>query len=136
MASACKVAPDITTLTAATGGCYVSQNGKSVMVPPVANTFGTMGRGIFRDTGFKNVDFSIFKNFTLKERLNATFRVEFFNLFNHPILANPYSFSSGNDPSVSSTFGCGCATPDVAAGNAIIGSGSPRDMQLGLKLTF
>ena len=136
MASACKVAPDITTLTAATGGCYVSRNGGSVIVPPLTNTYGTMGRGIFRDTGFRNVDFSIFKNFRFKERFNATFRVEFFNFFNHPILANPYSFSSGNDPSNSSGFGCGCATPDVAAGNSIVGSGAPRDLQLGFKLAF
>ena len=99
-AQACQaVAPDPNTLAAA--GCYVSRNGKSVMVPPVAGTFGTMGRGIFRDTGFYNVDFSVFKNFNFKERYNATFRVEFFNLFNHPDLANPYSFSTGNDPSAS-----------------------------------
>jgi len=128
------VAPDPSTLAIA--GCYVSRNGRSVMVPPVAGTFGTMGRNIFRDTGFKNVDFSVFKNFTFKERYNATFRVEFFNLFNHPTLANPYSFATGNDPSASPLFGCGCATPDVAAGNAIIGSGAARDIQLGLKLTF
>lgn len=136
MAGACKVAPDITTLTAATGGCYVSRNGGSVIVPPALNTYGTMGRGIFRDTGFKNVDFSIFKNFVFKERFNATFRVEFFNFFNHPILANPYSFSTGNNPASSTGFGCGCATPDVAAGNSIVGSGAPRDLQLGFKLTF
>jgi len=38
-------------------------SGKSVMVPPKAGTFGTMGRNIFRDTGFKNVDFSVCKTF-------------------------------------------------------------------------
>jgi hypothetical protein len=127
-------APDPATL--ATAGCYVSGNGRSVIVPPQTNTYGTMGRGIFRDTGFRNVDFSVFKNFTFKERFKATFRVEFFNFFNHPILANPYSFSTGNDPSNSTGFGCGCATPDVAAGNSIVGSGAPRDLQLGFKLTF
>ena len=106
------------------------------MVPPVNGTFGTMGRNIFRDTGFKNLDFSIFKNFNFKERYNATFRVEFFNVFNHPDLANPWTFGTGGDPSAPSTFGCACATPDVAAGNAIVGSGSSRDIQLGFKFTF
>ena len=131
-------APDPGTLDA--GGCYVS--GKSVMVPPKAGTFGTMGRNIFRDSGFKNVDFSVFKSFTVKERFNAQFRVEFFNIFNHPILANPYGAAVGgggggigNDPS-SGGFGCGCSTPDVAAGNPLVGSGSSRVMQLGLKLAF
>src|ERR1700756_2938688 len=100
-----------------------------------------MGRNLFRDTAVKNVDSSVFKNFVFKERYNAQFRVEFFNLFNHPIIANPYGASNssalGNEPGASpSTFGCGCATPDVAAGNPLVGSGSSRVMQLGMKFTF
>jgi hypothetical protein len=91
---------------------------------------------MFRDTGFYNVDFSVFKNFNFKERYNATFRFEVFNLFNHPDLTNPYSYGSGNDPSNPTAFGCGCLTPDFAAGNPIVGSGSARDIQLGFKLTF
>jgi hypothetical protein len=131
------VAPDPSTLKEA--GCYVS--GKSVLVPPKRGTFGTMGRNIFRDSGFRNVDFSVFKTFAFKERYSAQFRVEFFNVFNHPLIANPFgsvnNYGGGSDPGSSpSTFGCGCATPDVAAGNPIIGSGSSRDIQLGLKLTF
>jgi hypothetical protein len=131
------VAPDPTTL--ATAGCFVS--GNSVMVPPVFGTFGTMGRNIFRDSGFKDVDFSIFKTFSFKERFGAQFRVELFNVFNHPIIANPYGASNGwgggNDPGSSpSTFGDGLATPDVAAGNPLVGSGSSRVMQLGLKIMF
>ena len=100
-----------------------------------------MGRNIFRDTGFKNVDFSVFKTFTFKERYAAQFRLELFNIFNHPIVANPYGASNGSglgiDPGASpQTFGCGCATPDVAAGNPLVGSGSSRVMQLGMKFTF
>ena len=130
------VAPDPTTL--ATGGCFV--NGNSVMVPPTFGTYGTMGRNIFRDQGFKNVDFSVFKEFKIKERYGAEFRVELFNVFNKPIVANPYGASNGSglgiDPSSPDTFGGGGATPDVAAGNPLVGSGSNRVMQLGLKLTF
>ena len=111
------------------------------MTPPNVGSFGNMGRNTFRDTGFKNVDFSVFKNFTFRERFTAQFRVEFFNLFNHPNYANPYGsvagWGVGNDPGgQASTFGCGCATPDVMAGNPLVGSGSARTMQLGLKLGF
>src|SRR5262249_38138881 len=131
-----KVAPDPGTLNAA--GCFVER--KSVMVPPKAGTFGTMGRNIFRDSGFKNVDFSVFKEFKFKERYNAQFRVELFNVFNHPLIANPYGASNGSDlgqdPSSPNTFGGGGATPDVAAGNPIIGSGSRRVMQLGVEFMF
>jgi len=42
----------------------------------------------------------------------------------------------GGDPSSGSSFGCGCGTPDVVAGSAIVGSGDSRQIQLGLKLTF
>jgi len=132
------VAPDTSKGgTLDTGGCYVK--GNSVMVPPKQGTFGTMGRNIFRDRGFKNVDFSVFKDFKIKERIGAEFRVEFFNVFNHPNFANPYGAAVGagfNDPSGATSFGCGCATPDIPAGNPIVGSGGARDIQLGLKLTF
>ena len=130
-------APDPATL--ATGGCF--GNGNSVMTPPTAGTFGTMGRNIFRDSGFKDVDFSIFKNFKFKERYGAQFRLEMFNIFNHPIVPNPYGASNGssggtNDPSSPTAFGGAIATPDVVAGNPLVGSGSNRDIQVGLKLTF
>jgi hypothetical protein len=138
------VAPDKTSGssgggTLGAGGCYVS--GNSVMAPPAAGTFGTMGRNIFRDSGFRNMDFSVFKNFTFKERFGLQFRAEFFNILNHPIFANPYGASSGssggqNDPSTTNGFGGTIGTPDVNAGNPIVGSGAARDVQLGLKLTF
>jgi hypothetical protein len=135
-AQACAVAPDPNTL--AVGGCYVV--GNSVLVPPKLGTYGTMGRNIFRDTGFKNVDFSVFKDFKYRDRFGAQFRFEVFNLFNHPSIANPYGASNasglGNNLAGTSAFGCGCATPDFAAGNPLVGSGSSRVMQLGLKLTF
>src|SRR5712691_7760130 len=87
------LAPDPSTLH--DGGCFVSANGRSVMVPPKAGTYGTMGRNIFRDSGFKNVDLSLFKTFTFKERYSAQFRWEVFNVFNHPLIANPYGASNG-----------------------------------------
>lgn len=124
-------------------GCFVSTSGKSAITPPGNGTYGNMGRNIFRDSGFKNVDFSVFKTFSWKERYSAQFRVEFFNLFNHPIAANPYGsangYGVGNDLSTTGGgggFGCGCATADVAAGSPQIGSGGARGMQLGLKLAF
>ena len=83
--------------------------------------------------------FSVFKSFTFKERYNAQFRVELFNRFNHPIISYPYGAANGAqlgfDSSAAGTFGCGCATPDVAAGNPLVGSGSARVMQLGMKFT-
>jgi hypothetical protein len=123
------------------GGCYV--NGSSFLIPNGIGTFGTMGRNIFRDTGFRNVDLSVSKNFKFGERMKAQFRVETFNIFNHPNFANPNGATSGYgqgataDPSTGAgSFGCGCSTPDNAAFNPVLGSGSNRAIQLGLKFIF
>jgi Carboxypeptidase regulatory-like domain/TonB dependent receptor len=119
-------------------GCFAK--GSSVLIPPPAGAFGTMGRNLFTDSGFRNLDFSLAKNWHLGERLKAQFRAEFFNILNHPNFANPYGGQNGygnNDPVAAPTlFGCGCVTPDVAAANPAIGSGGPRSIQLGLKFVF
>ena len=117
-------------------GCYGA--GNSVMMAPPLGQFGNMGRNMFQDTGFKNFDFSIAKNFHFGERYRLQFRAEFFNILNHPNFANPYGGQNGyglNDPSVQ-PFGCGCATPDIAAANPAVGSGGPRSIQLGAKFVF
>ena len=120
-------------------GCWAQAG--SVLIPPALGTFGTSGRNIWRDSGIRNVDLSVTKEWKFQERLTAQFRAEFFNIFNHPNFTNPYGASSGfgigneGDPS-QPLFGCGCATPDQAAGNPVLGSGGNRAMQLGLKLLF
>ena len=120
------------------GGCFV--DGGSVMIPNALGHFGTMGRNIFRDNGFRNWDLSIFKNFTFKERFGAQFRFEVFDVLNKATISNPNGasngFHGGDDPSLNTAFGAGGATPDFATGNPFIGSGENRQIQLGLKLTF
>jgi len=103
--------PGASTESLAYFGCYAK--GSSIMIPPPLGQFGNMGRNTFRDSGFRNFDFSVAKNWHLGERIHAQFRAEFFNVFNHPNFANPYGGQNGfglNDPSVR-PFGCGCATP-------------------------
>jgi outer membrane receptor protein involved in Fe transport len=121
-------------------GCYVSLNNQSVLAPPPLGSFGNMGRNIFRDSGFKDWDMSLFKNFTFKERYRVQFRIEGFNILNHPVAANPYGASSfvnsGNALSGGGPLGFAGLTPDFAAGNPLVGSGSNRAVQLGLKIGF
>src|SRR5579864_7519420 len=117
-------------------GCYAQ--GNSVMMAPPLGQFGNMSRNMFPDSGFRNFDFSIAKNFHFGEQYRLQFRAEFFNILNHPNFANPYGGQNGfglNDPSVQ-PFGCGCATPDIAAANPAVGSGGPRSVQLGAKFVF
>jgi Carboxypeptidase regulatory-like domain len=124
--------------TLAAGGCYV--DGASVLIPNAFGHFGTMGRNIFRDNGFRNWDFSVFKTFSFKERYSAQFRFEVFDILNKATISNPNGANNGghtgDDPSGTSAFGGGGATPDYVTGNPIIGGGDNREIQLGLKLTF
>ncbi len=128
------------TLTLDKAGCYVK--GKSVLVPPALGTFGSMPRNLFRDSGFRDWDVSLFKVWRFGERFSGQFRAEFFNVLNHPNFANPYGGPNGFgtagpwNPRAPGLFGCGCATPDVAAGNPVVGSGDARAIQLGFKLLF
>jgi hypothetical protein len=111
-------------------GCFVK--GNAVLIAPPTGTFGTSSRNLFRDDGFRNWDFSVFKNWTVKERLTAQFRAEFFNILNHTILANPGSGGlTGNG-----TLGWSSQTPDAAAQNPLLGTGAAREIQLGLRLLF
>jgi hypothetical protein len=121
-------------------GCYAM--GKSIMVPPAYGSYGTMGPNTFRGPGYTNVDFSVTKSWTFRERLTAQFRAEFFNVFNHPNFSNPFGGPGGSptftDPSGTggSSFGYQPSTPDVTSSNPVLGSGGPRAIQLGLKIIF
>lgn len=114
-------------------GCYAL--GSSILIPPPYGSYGTMGRDILRNSGFKDWDLSVTKDWKFKDRLTAQFRAEVFNILNHPIFANPGRGIPDANPA-GAQFSCGCNTPDQAAQNPVLGAGGPRAMQLGLKLIF
>ncbi len=55
----------------------------------VSLAYGNAGRNLLYGPGLYNVDFSAFKNFSIRERAALQFRSEFFNLFNTPAFSNP-----------------------------------------------
>lgn len=56
---------------------------------PQVGTFGNIQRNAFTGPGEFLSDMSLFKNFTITEQVKAQFQAEFFNVFNHPVYANP-----------------------------------------------
>jgi len=114
-------------------GCYVA--GSSVLTPPAFGTFGNIGRNPFRGPRLDNLDFSVVKTTNLSERVSVQLRAEFFNFLNHPHFANPNT-QGLVDPSDPTSFGFIFNTPDVAAANPVIGTGGPRNIQIGLKFRF
>ncbi|MCU1343074.1 MAG: hypothetical protein JWN92_2497, partial [Candidatus Acidoferrum typicum] len=121
-------------------GCYA--NGSSVLVPPAYGSLGTAAPNMFRSFPYYNVDLNVTKVFKVKEGLSFQFRAEFFNIFNHPNIANVFGGPGGDntftDPSADAGAGFGFrnTTPDVLSSNPVLGSGGPRAIQLGLKILF
>ena len=74
-----------------------------------------------RDPGRRDFGVSFIRNHRFREHLNAQFRAEFFNMFNTPAL------SLGNGSSV---------TVNAPQFGRILIGGSPRNIQLGIRLVF
>lgn len=89
--------------------------------------FGNLGRNALLGPDFKNVDFSLSKTTKITEHLSNEFRVEAFDVFNHPNFANPGTTAQVN----STTFGLISATRNPT-GDA----GSSRQLQFAMKLIF
>lgn len=106
--------------------------------------YGSSGNAILDGPAFKNLDFSAFKNFSLREKMRLQFRAEFFNLFNSPNFATPNAslnatgaFLPRRDP-VTGQIG-----PDPPQGGRVGGPGTitsviapMRVIQFGLKFLF
>lgn len=99
---------------------------------PGVGKFGTLGRGVIVGPGVKNVDFSVNKNWRVRERFGVQFRAEMFNLFN---LANFTGVDAGLSlQGVAANAGFG--KPGNTNFGSLGRSRGPREIQFGLKLTF
>jgi hypothetical protein len=111
-------------------------NSTAFALPP-PGTFGNVGRNMLAGPGFADLDLAFIKNTNLTEKAGLQFRAEFFNIFNHPNFAVPTNAvgpagSGGNGDAI-------FLGPNTLSGNAgqIFSTvGSPRQIQLGLRLSF
>lgn len=90
----------------------------AAFVPNAIGSFGSSGKNILRAPNFFDTDMGLLKQNKITERTSLQFRAEFFNLFNN------VNFSGPNNNLSSSSFG------------QITSAGSPRILQLALKLNF
>jgi hypothetical protein len=94
-------------------------NQSFIVGPSGGALFGDLGRNVIRGPFQQNWDMYLSKKFPITERLNLTFRSEFFNVFNHPNFV---------------TAGTAFGTPSFGIYSSTVGN--PRVLQLALKLDF
>jgi hypothetical protein len=109
----------------------------------VFNAPGTSGRDILLGPGSSNMDFSLFKNFRVTERIKGEFRFQAYNLTNTPHFANPNgnlgNYTTGCAAGVTSCPGSAVLTFNPNAQFGLINNIQPfswRQMELGLRFTF
>jgi outer membrane receptor protein involved in Fe transport len=107
----------------------------AAFVDAAPGTFGDTRRNAYYGPGYGDVDFSVFKNTPIGERVTTQFQVSMFNLFNRTNYAPPLSgnfnpsFAYDNALSLFTTIGSFNGAPGI-------GAGEPFNTQLGLKIIF
>jgi hypothetical protein len=94
---------------------------------PAKGTWGNLGRFVGRGPGYYELDTALRKSIAITERYRVSFRAEAFNLFNHPIYGNPAA-------NISSRSSFGRIT--TILNNGAVGTGTPRRVQLMLRVDF
>ncbi len=94
---------------------------------PVNGAFGNAGRNLLRGPGLWQIDSSLAKRISLTERLSLEARGEVYNIFNRAQYGNPLA-------DISSPVNFGQIVAPVNQG--VTGSGTPRQVQFALRLSF
>ena len=115
-------------LTVGTDACSLSRPTSGPFSLPACGTFGNVGRNSFRGPGAWFDNMSVAKIFRITERFSTEFRVDAFNVFNHPVLANPGACidCGGNNGFITG----------LAGSTSGIGNNGMRYLQFGLKALF
>jgi hypothetical protein len=83
-------------------GCISSS--AFALIPTGVYEYGNAGRNLLHGPPMFNMNFSLFKNFPIKERLKFQIRIELFNAFNEPNFSNPSAvFGTASFGSIGST---------------------------------
>jgi hypothetical protein len=111
----------------------------AAFAPPTVGFRGSAPRNILTGPNFRNVDFSVIKNFVIDERRRIQFRAEIFNIFNHPNFDLPANSEDGqiifNFTPASGTTPARF-TQAASTGRIFSTSNDAREIQFGVKFIF
>jgi hypothetical protein len=105
---------------------------------PESCVLGNLGRNSVYGPGFTNLDLTVAKNTKVTEKINFQFRVDAFDIFNHPNYGQPGPQSGGSLVAVlPATGGVPSTFSTISSTRFPTGdSGSSRQLQMALKLQF
>jgi hypothetical protein len=117
------------------GGREINPAAFSIPAGPVQ---GDLGRNALRGFGATNVDFTLRRQFKIRERLALQARGDLFNIFNHPNFGSPINYlSSPQFGQSTQMLGTSLGGGGQSGGlNPLYQIGGPRSAQLALKLLF
>jgi len=116
-------------LTVGTDACTLARPSSGAFSLPACGTDGNVGRNTFHGPRHFSSDMAVAKNFKFTERFNGQFRVNAYNVFNHPI----YGFSStqGN-----TCVDCGGNAGQITGLESNFNGSGMRQLEFGLKFSF
>ncbi|MHB8413385.1 MAG: TonB-dependent receptor [Candidatus Acidiferrales bacterium] len=114
-----------------TAGGGKSLNPAAFTIPPPGKQ-GTEGRNNIPGFGLTEFDLSLGRKFPISERLDIQFRIDAFNILNHPNFTNPVGFVG--IPAYMSSLSM--LNHGLGGLNSLFQEGGPRSLQLSLKLSF
>ena len=94
---------------------------------PANGKWGNLGRNVLRAPGLFQIDTALAKRMRITERAAVEVGAQAFNLLNHPQLGVP-----GANISSTSNFGRITSTINTSP----VGTGTPRQFQMTIRLTF
>jgi hypothetical protein len=140
------IRPDIVTKPSVNPGNIINYFNTAAFTPSPATLYidganqsisfdrpGTSGRNVMLGPGLSNLDFAVFKNFHVNDRVNVSFRVQFYNITNTPHFGQPVAnigsyFNNGGVLGFNPTADFGQITSVLPNSN--------REGELGLRVTF
>jgi Carboxypeptidase regulatory-like domain/TonB dependent receptor len=114
---------------------WITNTGLAFAIP--VNSFGNLGRNTLTGPGFSNFDLALIKDTKVTERVSVQFRVDAFDLFNHPNFGQP-SPNVGTNVVILPTSAAALSSFSTITSTRFptADSGSSRQLQLALRLQF
>jgi hypothetical protein len=127
--------------SAAPGGRELNPAAFSIPVfaTPADSRQGTLGRNALRGFDAVQTDIALRREFALHEQIRLTFRMDAFNIFNHPNFGYPQNNLSNlgfGQPYSTLAQTLGSGNGFGGGFNPLYAAGGPRSMQASLKLQF